>query len=1170
MMNLNGFAYQDLYEPSRLPQLDHHFDDYLRGRDLPLARAFAAYRAGQDLAAPQMSELLIRVAQKVEEFLVAAFGVRADQDALRDRERQLDPLHAFKEQFVKPRARRPRVGSTSQFQVLDEAVTTLLGDDRGAREQAVARLWARASGSGDADVLALLDEWVCAACHTVAGRSATRGWHTLQVPGRPDYFQLVPVEPLADDAALRFTGRADRQRRRDGFNLTDVRGDLPLVMHDVHYCVYCHTRQSDFCSKGFPEKETKQFKINPLGVTLSGCPLGEKISEAHALKRDGFTLGALAVIMIDNPLLPATGHRICNDCMKSCIYQKQDPVNVPQIETRILTDVLGWRWGFEIYFLLTRWNPLNRERPYTEPYHGHRVLCAGIGPAGFNLSYHLLQAGFGVVAIDGLKIEPLPSRWVGSPSSPPAPVESVTDLYEPLNERTNAGFGGVAEYGITARWDKNFLRLIQIVLARYRTFSAHGGVRVGGTLTLDDAWNMGFDHVALATGAGRPSVIDMKHNLAHGVRQASDFLMALQLTGAAKWDSLANLQIRLPALVIGGGLTAIDTATEAQAYYIRQVEKLAQRYEAMGAAAAAELEASLTEPEHAIFKEYLGHAAAVAQERARAEAAGEAPDFAPLLHAWGGVTVVYRRALHESPAYVRNHEEIEKALQEGIYYAEGLIPFETCLDQHGHAASVRFHRQVRGADGRWHEGDEVVVLTARSVFIAAGSVPNTVYEREHPGTFEMNGAYFASHAAMIDENGIHLVPVPAAAGPKDPTIGFFTSYQKGSRLVSFHGDTHPQFHGSVVKAMASGRQGAAAIEALFAGRIAAARKALRDGAQTWQRFVHALSQDLEVRVTRVEPLGPVLTRLTLKAPQAVRNWRPGHVYRLQNYESNALVVAGTKLQMEGIAIDGTQADAERGEITLLLNAVGASTRIASMLQPGERVVLMGPSGTATPMPINQAVTVIGNHSAVTSLLDGALHWRARGNQVRFVGHFPDAALARPVRPLVREVADEVIWVFDSGPNLECDGVSEHSVTGGLERFLSECAAGPHAAWIQDADQLLVSDRPLAMQALAQALKTSLSARLKPGLVATAAVNSPMQCMMKEVCAQCLCRHRDRSNNVTRIVFSCFNHHQPLFDVDFGNLKARQGQNSVQEKVTAAWLRFLLDRASPDRTAAAAS
>ncbi len=45
--------------------------------------------------------------------------------------------------------------------------------------------------------------------------------------------------------------------------------------------------------------------------------------------------------------------------MKSCIFQKQDPVDIPQVETRSLKDVLELPWGFEIYGLLTRWNPLN-------------------------------------------------------------------------------------------------------------------------------------------------------------------------------------------------------------------------------------------------------------------------------------------------------------------------------------------------------------------------------------------------------------------------------------------------------------------------------------------------------------------------------------------------------------------------------------------------------------------------------------------------------------------------------------------------------------------------------------------------------------------------------------------------------------------------------------------
>ena len=144
-----------------------------------------------------------------------------------------------------------------------------------------------------------------------------------------------------------------------------------------------------------------------------------------------------------------------------------------------------------------------------------------------------------------------------------------------------AGFGGVAEYGITVRWNKNFLKVIRLLLERRGEFSMFGGVRFGGTLTVDSAFEMGFDHIALCAGAGRPTVIPMKNGLVRGVRQASDFLMALQLTGAAKSDSLANLQIRMPIVVIGGGLTAIDTATESLAYYVVQIEKFLTRYEAL-------------------------------------------------------------------------------------------------------------------------------------------------------------------------------------------------------------------------------------------------------------------------------------------------------------------------------------------------------------------------------------------------------------------------------------------------------------------------------------------------------------------------------------------------------------------------------------------------------------
>src|SRR6185295_8637361 len=180
------------------------------------------------------------------------------------------------------------------------------------------------------------------------------------------------------------------------------------------------------------------------------------------------------------------------------------------------------------------------------------------GPAGFSLAHYLMNDGHTVVGIDGLKIEPLPPDLSGvGPRGERVsfkPIRDARELNEPLDARIMAGFGGVAEYGITVRWDKNFLKIVRLLVERRSRFTLFGVIRFGGTLNAEEAFALGFDHVALAVGAGRPTVLDMPNGLARGVRTASDFLMALQLTGAAKTDSIANMQVRLPVVVIGGGL----------------------------------------------------------------------------------------------------------------------------------------------------------------------------------------------------------------------------------------------------------------------------------------------------------------------------------------------------------------------------------------------------------------------------------------------------------------------------------------------------------------------------------------------------------------------------------------------------------------------------------------
>src|SRR5213075_630046 len=241
---------------------------------------------------------------------------------------------------------------------------------------------------------------------------------------------------------------------------------------------------------------------------------------------------------------------------------------------------------------------------------------------------------------------------------------------------------------------------------RRHQFAMFGGVRFGGTLTIDEAFQNGFDHIALCAGAGRPTVLDIPNGFARGVRAASDFLMALQLTGAAKRESIANLQIRLPIVVIGGGLTAIDAATESLAYYGVQVDKFLTRYEALG-----EEPPLWNAEERAIAQEFLAHA--------RALRAAKPQERLALLKKWGGATIAYRRRLIDSPSYTLNHEEVEKALEEGIVFAEGLTPVAADVDNYGAVRGIRFSRPS-GLESAEHW------LPAHTVFVAAGTQPNTV------------------------------------------------------------------------------------------------------------------------------------------------------------------------------------------------------------------------------------------------------------------------------------------------------------------------------------------------------------------------------------------------------------------------------------------------------------
>jgi hypothetical protein len=121
--------------------------------------------------------------------------------------------------------------------------------------------------------------------------------------------------------------------------------------------------------------------------------------------------------------------------------------------------------------------------------------------------------------------------------------------------------------------------------------------------------------------------------------------------------------------------------------------------------------------------------------------------------------------------------------------------------------------------------------------------------------------------------------------------------------------------------------------------------------------------------------------------------------------------------------------------------------------------------------------------------------------------------------------------------------------------------------LREVDRIIAIGSDRMMAAVKAARHAVLAPHLKAGHVGVGSINSPMQCMMKEVCAQCLQRHVDPATGKESFVFSCFNQDQLLDHVDFQNLNARLRANTVQEKLANLWLDHLLTESQGGPTAA---
>ena len=503
---------------------------------------------------------------------------------------------------------------------------------------------------------------------------------------------------------------------------------------------------------------------------------------------------------------------------------------------------------------------------------------------------------------------------------------------------------------------------------------------------------------------------------------------------------------------------------------------------------------------------------------------------------------------------------------------ENVTPVGVRLDEYGHAQGLRVTHQIIAEDGRPETVEKT--LPAKSIYMGAGTNPNTVLNREDPVHFEMDhdGWYFKA----IDEQGNEVTPEKSISKPDQVQV--LMSKNDNGKFVSFFGDTHPTFVGNVVKALGSTKQGALVVN----NALTQAKPANSEDSQA---FISKMNHQLIATVKEVKRLTPTIIEVVVHAPLAAEGFHPGQFYRLQNYEANALksVVRGsvsvenspttdhqlqTPLAMEGRALTGAWVDKEKGLLSTIVLEMGGSSDLCAYLKKDEPIVLMGPTGEPTEIASGETVMLVGGGLGNAVLFSIGKAFKEAGSKVLYFAGYK----AKQDRYKVEEIeaaSDNIIWCCDEG-EFEPERPQDKTFQGNIVQAMVAYASGElgdQPIAMQDVDRIITIGSDRMMAAVKAARHAELREHLKQDHVAIGSINSPMQCMMKEICAQCLQRHIDPETGERYYVYSCYNQDQCLDKVDFPHLNQRLAQNTVQEKLTKLWIARMLKQLGAEEQAA---
>ena len=254
----------------------------------------------------------------------------------------------------------------------------------------------------------------------------------------------------------------------------------------------------------------------PKKPCVSACPVQIDIPAFIACVASEDLEGAYRVLSASSAL-PAVCGRVCpqeTQCEGKCVRGiKGEPVGIGRLE-RFVAD-----WHREHV----------TETPAAPAPNGHKVAVIGAGPSGLTAAGDLAKLGYKVTIFEALHLA-----------------------------------GGVLVYGIPEfRLPKSIVQK-EIDGLKAMGVDIECNMVIGKVLTIDELFEMGYEAVYVASGAGLPRFMGIPGESLKGVYSANEYLTRINLMKAYKPDSKTPIKKSRRVAVVGGGNVAMDAARSAK------------------------------------------------------------------------------------------------------------------------------------------------------------------------------------------------------------------------------------------------------------------------------------------------------------------------------------------------------------------------------------------------------------------------------------------------------------------------------------------------------------------------------------------------------------------------------------------------------------------------------